>query len=262
MAHLPTRIKGFTLVEMAIVLVIVGIILGGIMLPLSVQMEQHNVTATRMTIANVQEALIGYAMANGRFPCPAAPGTTGVEAPANAATAGVACTNPLNGFVPGTTLGITPVNANGYVLDGWNNPIRYAISNLTDPNALKVFTNSSGMKNANSVTCNPNCGMAWIAAQPFLLSVCNTSTGIAGGNCASLATTLTSNAVLVVYSLGKNFATGGTGADEAANLDNDTAFIDHTPTPAGAANGEYDDIMSWVSSNTVFSRMVQAGQLP
>jgi prepilin-type N-terminal cleavage/methylation domain-containing protein len=263
MAYPHTRLKGFTLVEMAIVLVIIGLILGGIMLPLSVQMDQHNVTSTRNTLANVQEALIGYAMANGRFPCPAAPATTGVEAPATAATAGTACTNPLNGYVPGTTLGITPVNANGYVVDGWNNPIRYAISSLTDPNALKVFTNTSGMKNANSVTCAPNCGMSWIAAQlpPSLLSVCNTSTGIAGGTCSGAATTLTTNAVFVVFSQGKNFP-GGVGVDEAANLDGDTAFIDHTPTPAAAANGEYDDIMSWTSSNTVFSRMVQAGQLP
>jgi prepilin-type N-terminal cleavage/methylation domain-containing protein len=268
---------GFTLVEMAIVLVIVGLILGGIMMPLSVQMEQRNVLNTRTTIANVQEALIGYAMANGRFPCPAAPGATGVESPTNAAITGV-CTNPLNGFVPGTTLGITPTNANGYVIDGWNNPIRYAIAPVTDDvGATYVFTKSNGMKNAYVLGCPANCGMSWIAGRDWsntgvpvpilvinqvLLSICNTSTGIANGTCSGAPTTITTSAALVVYSLGKNFATGGTGADEAANLDADTAFIDHTPTPTGAANGEYDDVMSWVSINTVFSRMVQAGQLP
>jgi prepilin-type N-terminal cleavage/methylation domain-containing protein len=256
MTNAYTQLKGFTLVEMAIVLVIVGLILGGIMMPLSVQMDQHNATSTRATIANVQEALIGYAMANGRFPCPAAPGALGVESPANAAITGVACTNPLDGFVPGTTLGITPVNTNGYVVDAWNNPIRYAISPLTDLTPQFIFTNSNGMKLA---------GMSWITNKsqnpPFLLSICSTSAGIAGGNCFSATTTLTAQAAFVVFSQGKNFPTIG-GADETANTNGDTAFIDHPPNPAGPANGEYDDIMSWVSINTVFSRMVQAGQLP
>jgi len=281
-----TRLKGFTLVEMAIVLVIVGLILGGIMLPLTVQMEQHNVTATRTTIANVQEALIGYAMANGRFPCPAVAGATGVEAFAAGGTATNGnCANFVNaGFVPGVTLGISPTNANGYVLDGWNNPIRYAIAPITDDAAATyVFTKLNGMKNAYAAGCGAgNCGMSWIAGRDVsntgapvpalvvnqtLLSICASATGITNGTCnatpiVSQVNKISTSAVFVVYSLGKNFATGGVGADEVANLDNDTAFIDHTPTPSGAANGEYDDIMSWVSTNTVFSRMVQAGQLP
>ena len=249
------------------------------MLPLTVQMEQHNVTVTRTTIANVQEALIGYAMANGRFPCPAVAGATGVEAFAAGGNAtNGKCANfigtgiaPGVGFVPGVTLGISPTNANGYVLDGWNNPIRYAISPVTDDaTATYVFTKVNGMKLANSPAgCLPNCGMTWIASQvaplpppSILLSICNSSPVVAG-TCSGVATTITTSAVLVVYSQGKNFATGGVGADEAVNQNGgSTAFIDHTPTPSSVPNGEYDDIMTWVSSNTVFSRMVQAGQLP
>jgi hypothetical protein len=165
----------------------------------------------------------------------------------------------LNGYVPGTTLGITPVDTNGYVLDAWNHPIRYAISNLLAPPAPSlIFTFLSGMKNANSAAC-PNCGMSWIASQP-LLSVCNAAPALGATACTSAATTLTSNAVLVVFSQGKNFPTIGIPDEQANNAGN--AFVDHTPNPAGPANGEYDDIMSWVSINTVFSRMVQAGQLP
>ncbi|HEY8095242.1 MAG TPA: type II secretion system protein [Methylobacter sp.] len=252
MAYSYTRLKGFTLVEMAIVLVIVGLILGGIMMPLSVQMDQHNATSTRATIANVQEALIGYAMANGRFPCPAVAGATGVEAFAAGGAGTGICANLVNaGFVPGVTLGVSPTNANGYVVDGWNNPIRYAIVPLTnDAGASYIFTKSLGMKNA---------GISWIALQS-LLSVCNTSTGIGATTCSGAATTLTNSAVLVIFSQGKNFPTIGIPDEQANNVGD--VFIDHTPNPTGAANGEYDDIMSWVSINTVFSRMVQAGQLP
>jgi prepilin-type N-terminal cleavage/methylation domain-containing protein len=259
--------KAFTLVEVAIVLIIVGLAVGGILSSLSAQVEQQKLNETRNTISNVKEALLGYAMANGRFPCPAVapnPGVvTALESPSNASTKSVACTNPLNGYVPGVTLGLTPTDKDGYVLDGWNNPMRYAISNASD-GSYTVFTNATGMKNANLGAC-PNCGMSWIATLP-LLSICSTGTGIAGGVCSSgpPSKSLTNNAVLVVYSTGKNFKTipAGDGIDEQANLNNDAVFVSHEPYAKGSTNGEFDDIVEWISPNSIFSRLVQANQLP
>jgi prepilin-type N-terminal cleavage/methylation domain-containing protein len=276
--------KAFTLVEVAIVLVIVGLAIGGILSTLSAQVEQQKFNETRNTINNVKEALLGYAMANGRFPCPALQQTTpptlpitAVESPSNAST-GVACTNYLNGYVPGVTLGLTPTDTYGYVLDGWNNPVRYAIADVRDtPGAASVFTNSNGMKNANSGGC-PSCGMSWlsnqvesatvpvvITANQTLLSICNTASNITvRAACQNVTSRLTETAVLVVYSTGKNFKTipAGAGIDEQANLNNDAAFISHEPYAAGAANGEFDDIVEWISPNSIFSRLVQANQLP
>lgn len=255
--------KAFTLVEMAVVLVIIGLVVSGLLVSLAAQVEQRRFIETRTTIDNVKEALLGYAMANGRFPCPAVTPNSGVvtavESPSNAAAQGVACTNPLDGYVPGVTLGLSPTDTDGYVLDGWNNPIRYAISNVSDGTYF-IFTNSSGMKMANTAAC-PNCGMAWITAQT-LLSACSTGAGIAAGNCSGADTRLTQGAVLVVYSTGSNTATGGTGIDEAANLNADAAFVSHEPSAVGAANGEFDDIVEWISANSVFAKLVQANQLP
>ncbi|MDP3742892.1 MAG: type II secretion system protein [Methylotenera sp.] len=256
--------KAFTLVEMAIVLVIVGLVIGGLLSSLTAQVEQQKLNETRVTINNIKESLLGYAMANGRFPCPAtAPNppinnVTAVEV-GNSAT-GV-CTI-YDGWVPSVTLGLSPTDTEGYVLDGWNNPIRYAIANLSDDaDATHIFTKSSGMKTANSTTCSPNCGMAWIATQT-LLSVCSTGTGIVGSLCSSAITTLNQNSVIVVYSTGKNTVTGGTGTDEAANLNADQVFVSHPPFAVGATNGEFDDIVEWISPNSIFSRLVQANQLP
>lgn len=294
---LQHRGAGFTLIEMAVVLVIVGLLLGGLLVPFTMQIEQRNIAETRATIENVKEALIGYAMANGRFPCPAvAPGAgiTAVEslsattATPAASTANGVCTGAVDGvvstsfdgFVPGVTLGITPTNASGYVLDAWNNPIRYSIAAITDDapaNYTYIFTKSNGIKNANAATCAPNCGMSWIISKS-LLHVCNaTPTAVAGaaaidcitGGVAGTIPLATNNvagtlggAVLVVYSLGKNWATGGTGKDEAANINGDPVFVSHVPASNGAANGEFDDIVSWIAPGTVFNRLVQAGQLP
>ncbi len=51
-------------------------------------------------------------------------------------------------------------------------------------------------------------------------------------------------------------------ADEAHNVDADAYFVSHTPTQAASASGEFDDIVTWGSLNTLFARMVQAGKLP
>jgi prepilin-type N-terminal cleavage/methylation domain-containing protein len=262
----PTHCRGFTLVEMAVVLAIIGLLIGGLLMPLAAQMEQKNLNETRATLENVKEALLGYAMANGRYPCPAAAPASGVVAvEAFDSAVGNAmngkCASFFNGYVPGATLGIAPANSSGYVIDGWNNPIRYAISDLSDDaNATHIFTKSSGMKTANSATCAPNCGMAWIASQT-LLSVCSTGTGITPVTCGT-AVQLTNRAVVIVYSTGRNAATSGTGADEAANLDGNAVFVSHEPSASAATNGQFDDVVTWLSTNSIFGRLVQANQLP
>lgn len=69
--HSPTtRHTGFTLVEMAVVLVIIGLMLGGLLMPLSAQMEKDRREETQATLNAIRDALIGYAVVNGTLPCP------------------------------------------------------------------------------------------------------------------------------------------------------------------------------------------------
>jgi len=65
----------------------------------------------------------------------------------------------------------------------------------------------------------------------------------------------------VIFSLGKNAAVGGTGTDEAKNVDNDRAFVYHDPTDSSAANGEFDDLLTWISPNVIYSRLAAAGAI-
>ena len=66
----PATQNGFTLLEMAIVLMIVGLLLGGILATISGQVQQQRVSETLKQLNDIQQALIGYAVNNGRFPCP------------------------------------------------------------------------------------------------------------------------------------------------------------------------------------------------
>ncbi|WP_229415627.1 type II secretion system protein [Pseudoduganella armeniaca] len=68
--HRNERSRGFTLVEVAIVLVVVGLLIGGLITPLSTQLEQRRVADTRRALEEARDALTGFAIRNGYLPCP------------------------------------------------------------------------------------------------------------------------------------------------------------------------------------------------
>ncbi|MFZ4536569.1 type II secretion system protein [Propionivibrio sp.] len=235
---------GFTLVEIAIVLVIVGLLVGGVLMPLSTQVEQKRIAETEKYLEQIKEALLGFAAANGRLPCPATAASNGMESPPG----GGVCTNSYNGFLPAVTLGLSPVDSAGFATDAWNvvqNRIRYAVTTSNS----SAFTTTGLIKSTGLGTLSSD------------LYVCASATGITATTCGT-ATSLATNAVAVIYSLGKNAPAGGTGLDEAANLNYDKVFVSHTEATTAAANGEFDDIVTWLSPNILFNRMVTAGQLP
>jgi prepilin-type N-terminal cleavage/methylation domain-containing protein len=257
MPLMPTRTRsrrreqGFTLLELAISLVIVSLVSGGLMMALS---ARHNTLATSETqhrINNARDALLGFAAANGRLPCPAAPGKTGLESPPGGGT----CTNPWDGFLPAVTLGLAPTNAQGYALDDWGNPIRYVITTYgdTDYCAGHMFATTNCLK------------AAWLNKQAAPdLHVCSSATGMSGNgasaNCAA-GSTLASNAVAVIFSRGANGGAHPRSLDESANGNVDRLFVSHTQTAAGTAN-EFDDIVTWLSPNIFYYRLIAAGRLP
>ena len=238
---------------MAVAGFIIVLLLGSILVPLGTQVEQRQLQDTQKYLEDIKEALIGFAVANGRLPCPASAASNGAEAfAAGGSAANGNCSNFFNGFAPATALGISTVDNQGFAVDPWGNRMRYAV---TSANA-NAFTTTNGMSSVGLGTLAPN------------LLVCSTATGISATACAA-GSSLTSlpGVIAVIYSAGRNGATGGTGLDEAANpnpnsANNDRVFVFHTPTPATAANGEFDDIMTWLSPNILYNRMVAAGELP
>lgn len=245
------RQHGFTLVEMAVVLAIVALLLGGLIVPLSAQVDLQKTRDTRKALAETREVLLGFAAANGRLPCPASSTSNGAESfAAGGSAANGNCSNFFDGFIPAATLGLTPVDAQGYMLDGWNNRVRYAVSNATVNGVANPFTSTGGIKAAT---------MSSIASAS-LLYVCASATGTT--TTCGTAITLTSQAPVVILSTGKNGAAGSSGLDESHNTDNDSLFISHDIAPAGAVNGEFDDIVTWLSTGGLLNRMLTAGQLP
>ncbi|MFO1204256.1 MAG: prepilin-type N-terminal cleavage/methylation domain-containing protein [Burkholderiales bacterium] len=261
------RARGFTLIEMAVVLVVVSLVLGSLLVPLASQVEQRKIEATEQALEQARDALLAFAAVRGRLPCPA--GMAGGREVFTTSAAVGDCAN-FWGFLPAATLGLNPLDADGYARDGWGgevrdgsnfdqNRIRYAVRSANVGSQNFVFTKTGGMRAA---------GMAAIstfADTNGLLFVCNAGGGGGGGTGCGTALTLTSEAVAVIWASGPNAATGGLSVDEAENPSPNGGSADRifVSRPRGAGTGaEFDDQMVWVTPPILFQRMIAAGQLP
>ncbi len=244
---------GFTLIEMAIVLMIVGFLLSGLLVSLTQSAENTRRTNANAQLQRIEEALYGFAQTTGRLPCPASNSTNGLETPPDVDGDCAVPTTFHHGFVPSATLGLTgTVNGDGLLLDPWGNPYRYSVSDLVSPTPpVSAFTSAAGLKDLFN-NWNPA-----LFPLPTPLQVCSESP------CVS---TIVSIAPAVILSMGPNWATF-TSANEVANagnvvvggyrLTNTNQFVSTTYN-----EDNFDDLIVWLSPNVLFSRMISAGRLP
>ncbi len=222
--------KGFTLIEMAIVLVIVGLLLAGLFTTLRAQFELRRTEETRVVLEEAKEALMGYALANKFLPCPdtnAIPNGTEGPRVANECL-------PLEGVLPWQLLGVRG-------LDAWGRYIRYRVSSNFSNNNTFFLISDTG-----DIIVNSDTGTLTTSAIAVLIS--HGPNGFGGRN-----TTQASPA---------NQMPLPTGADELENSNGlNLIYVSHAPTGQGSAI-EFDDSVSWLSSTILVNRMVAAGRLP
>ncbi|KAF0835952.1 type II secretory pathway pseudopilin PulG [Methylovorus glucosotrophus] len=119
------------MIELSIVLVIVGLVIAGMLVPLSAQIDQKNYNETQRAMAELRDGLIGYASSNGYLPCP---DTTGDGREDRDGT-GACVVDPAEGNLPWADLGMGKQ-------DAWGQKYRYRVTNGF-ANSVTKFTLST-----------------------------------------------------------------------------------------------------------------------
>ncbi|MFT6373182.1 MAG: prepilin-type N-terminal cleavage/methylation domain-containing protein [Gammaproteobacteria bacterium] len=238
--------KGFTLIEIAIVLLIATILLGYTVAMFPVQQELKQYRAVNDEMDRIIDAIYAYAQVNGRLPCADAAGD-GIADPNN----GAECT-AWYGFLPAKTLGISGrYDANNSLLDPWGNRYRYQVTDYDTNSNGGDFVITGDMKLVTMATLDPD------------LEICTGIPTASPTDCGSATVTVAEGIPAVVLSLGKDGSTPAVSNIQLENTNNsatDTVFIRSTISDVEGA--EFDDIVKWIAPNTLYSKMIDAGQLP
>lgn len=214
--------RGFTLIEVAVVILVITLLIGSLLVPLTAQVEQRKVAETQKSLDEIREALIGYAMVNGRLPRPA-------TSPTNGAENGALCASEADctGFLPWVALGTAGT-------DAWGRLFRYSVTpayanavfSMTTP-ATKNVTNFASQVPAVVISSGAN--RPQFDETGAAIADDGSTTNVDEGTNATATTTFISRPRSEVTT---------------------------------SAGGEFDDIVVWVPTGILLNRMVAAGKLP
>ncbi|MHB1205044.1 MAG: type II secretion system protein, partial [Rhodospirillaceae bacterium] len=132
--------RGFTLIEIAIVMVVIGLVLSGGLMAVAPVLQSSKFSDTNAKLDRIEQALTLYVIRYGCLPCPAAanepaaatytPGQAVAGSAAYRSGCGTTCNFPVagaagtEGAVPWVNLGLSE----GDVADGWGMRIGYSVS--------------------------------------------------------------------------------------------------------------------------------------
>jgi prepilin-type N-terminal cleavage/methylation domain-containing protein len=253
-------LAGFSLVEMAVVVVIMGIMMALGLKTLRATQESAAWSETKAKQDRIKTALVSFLRTNGRLPCPDTAATpTGIETSAG-------CSTPATGYgvLPWATLGLGREAA----VDGWQNFYTY-----------RVATNntSAAAPATPAVPRAQNAAQNWTFKAATGFNIGSLTSPVSGGftalqidqrDAAGGIAIVAYNAVAVVFSRGK---TGGgartpfgtvlaapTGVDEIVNnTAGSTRFIVRDSTDnAAAIGGAYDDVVMFITPQDLLQPML------
>ena len=254
---------GFTLIELAMVLFIVALILGGVLTPLSTRLEQANRKQAEEVMKEIKSSIIGYALVNGHLPCPdcplgananciAAVSDDGVEdgmtlggaVASRASTDFNTCTVEV-GNVPWVTLGVPE-------FDPWGRRYVYSV----DQTFADDIDGTGPCGNAKTLVSFELCSTGDMAIRNW-----DVTNNIRGNVVAQ-------NIPALIISFGADGQSfGGTAPVSASELDNwwtDSLppTFDRTFISNDYVANQFDDLMQWITTPELMYRMVTAERLP
>ncbi|MBF0107928.1 MAG: prepilin-type N-terminal cleavage/methylation domain-containing protein [Magnetococcales bacterium] len=219
--------SGFTLLEMAMVLLILGLLLGGMLGPLSQRQEVNRRQEGEALLREVHDTLMGFVMTHGYFPCPDGDGD-GREDRKDMGCDGsmVIAGDVFLGQLPHVTLGVGR-------MDPWNNRLRYAVDAAFVDGGTSPLPPFSGKDRGRIAVTNG------IDQTPVVV-VSHGGNGLGAVNAVNL------------------LQGPATSLSERENSDRDARFVldEYREDPEHA----FDDLLTWISPNLLALRMTQVGK--
>ena len=254
------RRDGFTLVEMALVLAILGAVALTTLGPLGMYVENRARRATLHALDTAVEALYGYALLHGRLPCPDVVSDGDGREDRRGDTA---CISD-DGYLPAVDLGIEG-------RDAWGGRLRYHLTAALDAAAggPNFAAKDDGVCRADDADLD--------LCEPGVIEIMTRGDDPRSAMVETKALfTLANGVPAVVVSRGANGSSSAALADpsrdEAENADGDHRFVARDYAAGGARcrdDGDealplchFDDLLRWVSPTVLANRLVRAGRLP
>lgn len=255
--------RGFTLIELAVVIAIVGLLLGGLLIPLATQMDAKRVRSTQDSLDEIKQAIYGYVVSSNpmpgalnpqitsRLPCPDCMESTdgdcnvlpaddigdGEEDYFNPGLGFTGCAS-YEGYVPWVSLGVGQ-------FDSWNRNFRYRV---TDDFADAV--------------ADPDCGSVRVS-----IGLCTQGDLDVQESVGEGSDRIAEDMAAVILSLGEEASktlcsqAADPSPDQEENVDcNNSIFVSNTRVEQ--AGNEFDDVVIWVSPNIIKLKLLEANILP
>jgi type II secretory pathway pseudopilin PulG len=203
-------------------------------------MQGRREQRTLMQLGQANDALEGFAAANGRLPRPAISATDGRENPAPCGS-----DEQCTGYLPWVALGIDGA-------DAWNKRLRYSVTPVLTTYAYRpdtaVATRTVQRRGADGelryLAGGPACSLKAQCAALVVLSHGRHNYGVSRDGVEQVNASTTND-------------------DEAINASASTHFISRVASDnPNQPGGEFDDLLAWTPLNLLYSRMRAARTLP
>ena len=262
--------NGFSLIEMVVVLLIISLLMGGLLSPLSSSLTHQKIKLTQQRLEEIKEALLGFAIINERLPCPAPdknivkfdiPDQIGVALKKDH----LDCHK--EGYLPWADLGVGRY-------DAWGNPFRYRVEKeYTSSIAANVYNKLRVRTIRYNDPDDPDSDdkKTWLSSK-------------------AIGTDTDTRVTAIIFSCGQNAIPDPTPplpipinyksndnkyhySNDADGVRNSKATCENGDTSTlwkqsdvyiqeGYLENSFDDVVTWLSKNTLMNRLVIAGKWP
>lgn len=230
--RLPSQVRGFSLLEMAIVLVVLGVLARATLVPLAAMEASRKHARMTNEVQIVRDALVAELIAQGALPCPVSSDDSTV------------C--PLRGGVPSQRLALNIASdAQGAALDPWGRPYMYALAD-TDT----IDTGALGLPDWAQASDIVSSGISNLRGS---LTICREARSPCGSS-----DTLANDLVFVVVSHGADAS-----AADLQGLNQASEGSTFTKAPESSVAGHrFDDALVWLSRSEAVWWLLRAHRLP